>query len=146
MTRVCPLQVYAFGGCLSPYNYSHLLTFKAVDAISGLASRMSSHHLRRINQETQGQQGQSLMPVFCVPLIDLLASIGVDHVDFLSLDVEGAELNILETIDFHRLRIDVLMVEWNNGQNRAMAQMMPMTQGWHQKFIFAFPVHPRKRT
>lgn len=35
-------------------------------------------------------------------------------IDFFSLDVEGAELLVLDTVEFHAVRIDVLMVEsWN---------------------------------
>lgn len=35
-------------------------------------------------------------------------------ISFLSLDVEGAEILVLETLDFNLLRIDVLMIEVQN--------------------------------
>jgi len=38
--------------------------------------------------------------VACVPLSTVLATAGVTHVDFFVLDVEGAELDVLRTIDF----------------------------------------------
>ncbi len=38
--------------------------------------------------------------------------IGHNHIDYFSLDVEGAELAILKTIPFERLYIDVLSLEY----------------------------------
>ena len=49
--------------------------------------------------------------VYCVPLNDLLYSLGVNHVDFLSLDVQGVELSILSTVDFNAVRIDLIILE-----------------------------------
>ncbi len=49
--------------------------------------------------------------VYCVPLEHLLAALGVLRVDFFSLDVQGAELAILKTIDFQSIRIDLVVVE-----------------------------------
>jgi len=42
-----------------------------------------------------------------------MAAIGVRHVDFFVLDVEGAEIPILKTIDWSRLTIDVLNIEYS---------------------------------
>jgi FkbM family methyltransferase len=53
--------------------------------------------------------------VFCLPISDVPQAMGVNHVDFLSLDVEGSELEILMTINIRRIRIDTMLIEWNNG-------------------------------
>ena len=53
--------------------------------------------------------------VQCFPLNHLLASIGINHVDFFSLDIQGGEPKILEAIDFNTLRIDVILVEVEHG-------------------------------
>jgi hypothetical protein len=47
----------------------------------------------------------------CRPLSDMLEEYGVKRINFFSLDVEGAELKVLETFDFGKVKIDVLMVE-----------------------------------
>ena len=47
----------------------------------------------------------------CRPLSDMLEEYGVKRINFFSLDVEGAELKVLETFDFRKVKIDVLMVE-----------------------------------
>ena len=50
--------------------------------------------------------------VNCFPLNSITAALGVSHVDYFSLDVEGPEIEILQTIDWTRLRIDVLSIEY----------------------------------
>ena len=46
--------------------------------------------------------------VKCFPLQSLLAAIGVNHVDFLSLDVEGMESPILRSLPYDEsLTVDV---------------------------------------
>ena len=48
----------------------------------------------------------------CFPLNSVTEALGVTHVDYLSLDVEGPELEILATVDWTRLRVDVITVEY----------------------------------
>ena len=47
-----------------------------------------------------------------------MAAIGVRHIDFMVLDVEGSELPVLETIDFTQLSIDVFSIEYSERLNR----------------------------
>ena len=49
--------------------------------------------------------------VMCRPLSVMLEEYDVTRINIFSLDVEGSELKVLETFDFERVRIDVLMVE-----------------------------------
>ena len=51
---------------------------------------------------------ESIGTVRCFPLPTLLAALGVKHVDLLSLDVEGVDLNVLKTFPpYEQLSIDV---------------------------------------
>lgn len=52
-----------------------------------------------------------VIPAMCFPLVDILGIIGVNHVDYLSLDIEGPELQVLETVDWNRVRVDIMTVE-----------------------------------
>ncbi len=60
--------------------------------------------------------GKETIDVPCGPLTPVLHDIfGPDgKVTFFSLDVEGAELMVLETLDFNTLSIEVIMVEIQN--------------------------------
>ena len=50
----------------------------------------------------------------CLTLNDLLEQQGIYHVDFVSLDVEGHELQVLQGLDFSRFTIDIFVVERNS--------------------------------
>lgn len=47
----------------------------------------------------------------CKPLSAVFEEHGIRHISFFSLDVEGGELGVLQTIDWTRVAIEVLMVE-----------------------------------
>merc|ERR1719354_466717 len=49
--------------------------------------------------------------VQCLSLQKVLDDAGVSHVNFLSLDVEGMETDVLKSVDFDRTTIDVIMLE-----------------------------------
>jgi hypothetical protein len=48
-----------------------------------------------------------VIKVTCLPLYTILLSVGNPTVDFFSLDVEGAELEILKTIPWDKVNINV---------------------------------------
>ena len=43
----------------------------------------------------------------CFPLLTLLKALGVDVVNYFSLDIEGHELPVLKAVPFHDIHIDV---------------------------------------
>ena len=47
----------------------------------------------------------------CRPILPLLTALGVMHIDLWVLDVEGAELLVLQSMDFGRVTVDVLIFE-----------------------------------
>ena len=56
--------------------------------------------------------------VECLPLADIFLGINVSHVNFFVLDVEGAELTILQSIDWTLTKFDVLAVETDRRSRR----------------------------
>lgn len=46
----------------------------------------------------------------CIPLTTILLALGVKHVDYFSLDIEGRELDVLKTIDFETYDITVMII------------------------------------
>ena len=59
----------------------------------------------------------------CFPLNVMLDAIGANRVDMFSLDVEGAELAVLKSIDWNRVTIRVLMIE-HNGQPKQIDEFL----------------------
>jgi FkbM family methyltransferase len=58
---------------------------------------------------------QTLVSVPCYRIDKVLDEAGIDTVDYLSIDVEGAELEVLQGIDFSRIRVNVIGVERSQG-------------------------------
>lgn len=48
------------------------------------------------------------------PLQDILDQASIRHIDYFSLDVEGAEMQILTMIDFSRVTVDLFTIEDNS--------------------------------
>ncbi|XP_013415425.1 uncharacterized protein LOC106177249 [Lingula anatina] len=48
----------------------------------------------------------------CFPIHSILAALGVTHVDYFSLDVEGAEVEILKTFPWEDITVDVWSIEY----------------------------------
>lgn len=53
----------------------------------------------------------SVPVVACLPLTLILSKAGIRHIDFFSLDVENAELQVLSSLNFALISISVLVVE-----------------------------------
>jgi len=66
----------------------------------------------------------------CKSLSAILREAGVRHIDFFSLDCEGAELAVLETLDLTAVRIEVIMIEQNK-KNRAKDEAVRTLMGLH---------------
>jgi len=103
-------------GCVAPA--AGRRRFRAItgysEMLSGLADEYHPRHLKRIAREMASHGGEvSDIDVECYDLNELLERHGIFQVDYLSIDVEGPELKILESIDFGRFDISVIGVENN---------------------------------
>ena len=60
----------------------------------------------------------------CYPLFSLLLALGNPRVDFLSLDIEGAELAVLRTVPWDKVDIELVMVEINHSDKAELDRTM----------------------
>ena len=60
----------------------------------------------------------------CSTLQIELDRLNIQHVDYLSLDIEGAEFEAMSTVDFNRTQIDVITAETNDKQSRRVAELL----------------------
>ena len=93
----------------------------ALGRITGEAEfcEYDNHYMSGFSDEVE--YSGSIKSRYKVPvrrLTDILDERGVRHVDFVSLDVEGAEINVLQGIDFSRVEIDCFTIENNKGRSR----------------------------
>ena len=96
---------------LTESNNAGTLTFTSSGAAVGAATEVASEAFLRAHH---GAEKLGTKPVDCVPLQLLLDTTGVLDIDLLSLDVEGAELLVLKTLDFSVSNIKVVLVELDN--------------------------------
>jgi len=84
------------------------------EMLSGLLFNYHPAHIKRIEEELRRSGGKaSIIDVPCFLFNDLMKRYGFKHVNFLSIDTEGNEFEILSTIDYESFQIDVITVEDN---------------------------------
>lgn len=92
-----------------------------IEMLSGIPEKYDHRHLMRIQRELAAADGNvDLIEVQCYTLNELLEKNKISHIDFLTIDTEGGEYEILSSIDFSRFQIDVITVEDNYGDPRFM--------------------------
>jgi hypothetical protein len=126
--RRLELAAEAIGVEAAVCNQTDTLHYAVSGPTSGLAEFMSDSYLRsyfpRVLQALENaRHNWSLVDwggvtlkippkeVACVPLQRILDHLGLRHVQFFVLDTEGSELNILKTIDWERMRFDLMVIE-----------------------------------
>ena len=102
-------KAYSIHACLSVSKVPKVMKFRPVGLLGGLDGTMDSTHLKAVQGSLAFKRE---IDVQCFPLVDILEALGRKHVHFLSLDVEGPELEILKTIDWNKIRIDVMSIEY----------------------------------
>ena len=106
------------------------------EMLSGLCGTYDQRALSIVTNDIANFGGElKVLQVSSVRIDKILAQYGVNHIDFLSLDTEGSELEILKTIDFSKIMIDVITVE--NNYNEPFIREFLVSQG----FIFITHLH-----
>lgn len=89
------------------------------EMLSGLKEKYHPSHLKRIEKEIQESGGEKkVIQVPCFSFNDFAASNQITRIDYLSLDTEGGEWEILQSIDFQTVDIDTISVENNYNDKR----------------------------
>lgn len=103
------------------------MPFRLAGPLGGIVPSLSPEHKDRISNEISsnkpwmvGAEGSGAdISVNCWPLASMLRVLGVQRVDFWSLDTEGSEAAILAATDFDSLDIRVILVEVNDSKAEA---------------------------
>lgn len=105
-----------YNGCISDKNeFVEFLHIKSgPDMLSGVLNTYDERHLKRIDETIKmGGGTKSIVKVSAKTLHNICKENMVSVIDFLSIDTEGGELDILKSIDFSILKIKVIAVENN---------------------------------
>ena len=102
-------KAYTINTCLSLDQEINAVNFLPADLIGGVEKALEGSMMHRANKEHPDAIPEE---VLCIPLFSILEAIGMTHIHFFSLDVEGAELDILKTIPFDKVKIDLFVIEY----------------------------------
>jgi len=73
--------------------------------IAGRVETMTERH-----KDKWGKYINNMIEIDCVPLTPIIKP-RFNHINFFSLDVEGAELDFLQSFDFEEIKVDIIIVE-----------------------------------
>ena len=90
--------------------------FKPSRMIGGVEAGYTETMKKRANSEFPGT---ALTELFIVSLELILTALEIYHSDFSSLDVEGVELEVIKTIPFDKVKIDLFFIEYVVGNDFA---------------------------
>jgi FkbM family methyltransferase len=91
----------------------------AANMLSGKVETLHSEHKKRIEKETkQNKDVVNEITVATYNLMNLCNKNNISKIDYLSIDIEGGEFEILNSIDFKNLPIQFITVENNYNDNR----------------------------
>ena len=96
---------------------------------SGIAATIEPQHQERIDVHIPKSLRETLY-VPCDTLANILVRYGLTRVDYMSVDVEGAEEAILRAFPFERFVVDVWDIENNWGQQQIAQTLEP--QGYRR--------------
>lgn len=105
--------------------------------LSGIVDSYDPRHLDRIKQETSGNEKTVYVKnveVECRPLADIFRESGVKHVDYISIDVEGSELAVLQSISFDEVTFDVFVIENNYDDPNIKSFLKEKGYGFFRRF------------
>ena len=91
------------------------------DALSGIYENMTKEHLDRIKGHIKKHGGDyKIEKIKSLSLNSILEENSVTNIDYLSIDTEGSELNILKGIDYNKYNIDIISAENNNDSDMSV--------------------------
>ena len=94
------------------------------ETLSGLIDSYEYEHKKRIDSEIKAfNQKYIEIEIQCIDINLLLSKHDLYNIDFLSIDTEGSEIEILKKLDFSKFKIDYISVE-NNYNNSEIREIL----------------------
>jgi FkbM family methyltransferase len=87
------------------------------EMLSGLQKHYDARHLERIKMEKHIDDKTNIIMVKTKTLNNIITEHNIKRINYLSVDVEGAEFNVINTINFDEVYIDVIGFENNYPNN-----------------------------
>lgn len=106
-----------------------------VDMLSGILATYDPRHWARMQDECSQQGGSyEVINMDAVRLETILQKHGIKEIDYLSVDTEGNELEILQSINFDAIKISAISVE--NNYREPYIENFLKTKGFVKAVVF----------
>jgi len=102
-------NVYILNACIAKKK-PFVAKFRVVSVFSGRQDQMNPDQVNFINNNVDKNTVIEYMP--CFSLNTILHAINVKNVDMFSLDIEGGEWDVVESIDYTKYNINLFCIEW----------------------------------
>lgn len=103
-------KAFAINACIADKK-PFVAKFRVATTLSGRENLMKDNYKKRVDIRAQ-QLGSGYVYVPCFSLYTILKAINVFDIDYFSLDVEGAEWNVIQSIQFDKVNIKTFTIEW----------------------------------
>lgn len=101
----------------------------SANMLSGIVEFIDTRHIKRIDKEIAESGGNKrIVTIEALSPVTLCARFNIQQVDFLSVDTEGCELNILKSFDFKKVSVRIISVE--NGSRSSVVYRYLTSQGF----------------
>jgi FkbM family methyltransferase len=100
-----------------------------LEMLSGILDFFDQKHIDRINSAIKNNGIYVDISIKAKRLNNILIEHNMTNIDYCSIDTEGAELLILQSIDFEKIRITTFTIE-NNNKEKAIRRFLA-TKGYH---------------
>lgn len=105
------------------------------EMLSGLHKNYDNRHINRINTENQMMKSSSRMITVPVKRIETICDEhNIKHIHYLSVDVEGAEFDVIKSINFDKVFIDI--VDFENNYDDVSVPIIKYLEGFGFKMIY----------
>jgi FkbM family methyltransferase len=107
-------KIYTLNACIAD-DKPFIAKMRVAGYLSGRPELMSDQHKQRLESEKQSNNFTSkgtYVDVPCFPLYSILKAIGVATVDFFSLDIEGAEWEVIKSLPYDKIDFKSFLIEY----------------------------------
>eukprot|EP00092_Neocalanus_flemingeri_P073101 GFUD01090139.1.p1 GENE.GFUD01090139.1~~GFUD01090139.1.p1 ORF type:complete len:291 (-),score=83.39 GFUD01090139.1:16-888(-) len=122
-------NAHSINSCLSIKGNAEKVKFDTADVYGAIDNNNDPKNDAKKNRKSQmrfyhKEVARQTLTVQCYPLYSILLALGNPKVDFMSLDIEGSELDVLRTLPFDKVDIEVFLIETNKANLTAVNDLM----------------------
>lgn len=108
------------------------------EMLSGIKSNLNDNHLEKFKKEMD-EAGETVEVIECssITIEDLQLKYDFEEIDYISIDIEGGEFDVITSIDFKKIKVSCLTIENNDDSDDRIKNYL-IKSGYY--FLFKYGV------